>query len=151
MSGQLAAKRRAGTVQAALERRLAQPKDGSGLRCRKPLHVAQHERRPVIEGKRAYRAIQLTAQLVLLGAGLGALRVVGELVATVFFERCDDLAAPTPVAAAAGFVDADPVQPGEELGVAAEAGQPSPGAQERLLDDLLGLVRARAQMHDGTI
>lgn len=138
-------------MQAALECPLAQPKDGSGLRCREPLDVAQHERRPVIDGQRAYRAVQLTAQIALLGTGLGALRVVGGLVATVFLERCDDLRAPSPIAAPARLVDADPVQPREELGVAAEAGQPSPGAQERLLDDFLGLVRARAQMHDGAI
>jgi hypothetical protein len=52
--------------------------------------------------------------------------------------------------AAVGLVDRDAVQPGEEPGVALEATDAPPGADERLLRDLLGLVAVvhEAKHHD---
>ncbi len=47
-----------------------------------------------------------------------------------------------------GLVHPDPIQPGEELRLGPEAADRTPGAQERLLRDLLGLVGIRREAQD---
>ena len=55
----------------------------------------------------------------------------------------------TPLGATLGLVDADPIQPGEQLRARVEAADRAPGPEERLLGDLLRLVRTCAQpKHD---
>jgi len=78
--------------------------------------------------------------------------VAGSMLA-LLIQRCDDdISSPAAaVGAATCLVDADPVEPCEELGVTAKAGQPTPGAQERLLRDLLRLVATGAQPHDDRV
>ena len=54
-------------VQAALERRLAEPHGGGGVSGRQSLDVAQHQRRAVLRLEIADRPLECGSQLAMLG------------------------------------------------------------------------------------
>lgn len=103
----------------------------------------------MIDRQAADRAIQHASQLGLLGAVRGACRAVGGFALADLLEghRHHVRAAAALAGATARLVDADAVEPREELRVSAKRRQPTPGPQERLLRDLLGLMRIGAQPH----
>src|SRR2546422_8139329 len=95
-------------VKAALERRFAHAQDLRCLPRGQPLDVPQHERRAILERQSAHRALQRGASVAALRARLRRLAKVRWL-ARRLLEGYRAEPALTPLRAALGLVDADPV------------------------------------------
>ena len=111
------------------------------------LDVAQDEWHAVLRLQAPDRRFEDVAQFSLLGDGV-RLRAGIDGLFELFLERDDGRTAGAPTGEPVGLVDTDPVEPGEELALALEAVDGPPRAQERLLGDLVGLVRTVDEASD---
>src|SRR6185312_8982774 len=141
-------------VQPALERGLADAGDLRGLLGGEPFDVAQHDGGAQRGRQAGQGLVQGPAQFAVLGLPGGFLLRVGGQFQFPRADRDPGRPAGPLVQRAVGLVHRDPVQPGEEAGLAAEPGDAPPGAQHDLLGHVLGfgpVAEQPEQQHEQAI
>jgi len=138
---QLVSQRETAAMDPALRGGETDPERVRDLQVREAGQIAQNHRLPLLEGKLCERGDDPSMEVVSLG-GRPRKRIRRDFGGALRFERVEVrrrvLLAPR---SRQRGVDADPVEPGEEGGLAAVAVEISPGLDEGVLDGFLDVPR----------